>query len=50
MAQWVKKLTSIHEEEIRPLASISGLKIQHCHELWCRSQTWLGSGVAVVVA
>ena len=23
------------------LASLSGLRIQHCHELWCRSQTWL---------
>ena len=25
------------------LASLSGLGIQHCHELWCRSQTQLRS-------
>ena len=26
---------------IQSLALFSGLGIQHCHELWCRSQTWL---------
>ena len=31
------------------LASLSGLRIQRRHELWCRSQPWLGSGVAVAV-
>ena len=31
------------------LASLSGLRIRHCHELWCRSKTQLGSGVTVVV-
>ena len=36
--------TSIHE------ASLSGLRIRHCRELWCRSQSRLGSGVAVAVA
>ena len=30
----------------RSLASLSGLWIWRCHELWCRSQTCLGSGVA----
>ena len=25
----------------------SGLRIRRCRELWCRSQTWLGSGVVV---
>ena len=25
---------------------LSGLRIRGCCELWCRSQTWLGSGVA----
>ena len=29
------------------LASLSELKIQHYHELWCRSQTWVGSHIAV---
>ena len=28
---------------VRSLISLSGLRIQHCHELWCRSKTWLGS-------
>ena len=32
------------------LALFSGLRIGHCHELWCRSQTQLGSGIAVAVA
>jgi len=32
------------------LGSLSGLGIQHCRELWCRSQTWLGSCVAMAVA
>ena len=28
---------------------LSGLRIWRCHELWCRSQTQLTSGVAVAV-
>ena len=35
---------------VQSLASLSGLMIQCCHELWCRSQTRPGSGVAVTVA
>ena len=31
------------------LALLGGLRIQHCCELWYRSQTWLGSNVAVTV-
>ena len=31
------------------LAFLSGLRLRHCRELWCRSQTQLGSGVAVAV-
>ena len=31
------------------LASISGLRIRRCCELWCRPQTWLGSHVAGAV-
>ena len=30
--------------------SISGLKIWHCRELWCRSQSRLRSDVAVTAA
>ena len=36
--------------QVRSLASINGLRIQGCHELWCRSQMPLGSCVAVAVA
>ena len=31
---------------VRFLASLSGLRIRHSRELWCRSQTWLGCGEA----
>ena len=32
---------------VQSLASLSGLRIWRCCELWYRSQTWLGSGIAV---
>jgi len=35
---------------VRSLASLSGSRIRHCHELWCRLQTQLGSHVGVAVA
>ena len=41
MAQWLMNLTRSHD--------CSGLRIRHCHELWCRSQTQLGSGIAVTL-
>ena len=34
---------------VRSLASLPGIRIWRCRELWCRSQTWLGSLVAVAV-
>ena len=34
---------------VRSLALLSGFRIRHRHELWCRSQTRLGSGVAVAL-
>ena len=34
---------------VRSLASLSGLRIHHCCELWCRSQMQLRSRVAVAV-
>ena len=43
-------LISIHEDTVRSLALLSGLKIWRCHELWCKSQTWPASGVAVATA
>ena len=35
---------------VQSLASLIGLRIWPCCELWCRLQTWLRSGVAVAVA
>ena len=35
---------------VQSLDSLSGLRICRCSELWCRSQTWLRSDVAVAVA
>ena len=35
---------------VRSLASLSGLRIRHCRELWCRSQIQLRSRIAVAVA
>ena len=36
--------------QVQSLALISGLRIWHCHELWCRSQTQLSSSMAAAVA
>ena len=36
--------------QAQSLASLSGLRIWHCCELWCRSQTQLKSPVAVAQA
>ena len=49
MAQWLTKPIRNHEVPVQPQASLSGLRIQCCHELWCRSQTWLRSSIAVAV-
>ena len=35
--------------QVQSLVPLSGLWIWCCCELWCRSETWLGSGVAVAV-
>ena len=36
--------------QVQSLALLSGLGIRCCLGLWCRSQMWLGYGVAVAVA
>ena len=36
--------------QVQSLALLSGLRIWCCPELWCRSQTWLGSDVALAIA
>ena len=35
---------------VQSIPSLSGLRIWRCCELWCRSQMWLGSCVAVSMA
>ena len=35
--------------QVWSLVSLSGLRIRHCCELWCRLQTQPGSGIAVAV-
>ena len=32
----ITNLTSIHQDEVLMAALLSGLRIWHCHELWCR--------------
>ena len=36
--------------QVCSLALLSELGIWRCHKLWCRSQMWLGSGIAVALA
>ena len=50
MAQWYQTQLVSMRMRVRSLASLSGLKIWHCHKLRCMSQTWLGSGFAVAEA
>ena len=50
VAQWKQIQLGSMRLQVRSLASLSGLRIPSCCELWCRSQTQLRSGVAVTVA
>ena len=45
-----KRIPLSMRTQVRSLALLSGLRLQRCRELWCRSHTWLGSHVAVAVA
>ena len=42
-------LTRVHEDAGLIPGLDCGLRIQCCHELWCRSRMWLGFHVAVAV-
>ena len=50
VAQWKRILLVTMRWWVQSLASLSRLRIWHCHELWCRSQTRLGSRFAVAMA
>ena len=39
VAQWLTNPTGTMRLQVRSLALFSGLRIQRCRELWCRSQT-----------
>ena len=49
MAEQVKTQPVSVKTYVRSLASLSGLRSRSCREPWCRSQTGLGSRVAVAV-
>ena len=49
MAQWKQIRLGTVRWRVQPLASLSGLRIQHFCELWCRLKTRLRSGVAMAV-
>ena len=50
MAQQKLILLVSMRTQVQSLASLSGLRIWRCHELWCRSQTEPGSGITMAVA
>ena len=49
VAQWLTIRLGTMRLRVRSLASLSGLTIRRCRELWCRLQTRLGSRVAVAL-
>ena len=49
---WLRGLRTqyrIHEDAGSTPALLSGSRIHHCRELWCRLQMQLRSGIAVAV-
>ena len=49
MVQWIQILLGTMRLRVPSLASLSGLRMWCCHELWCSSQTRFGSSIAVAV-
>ena len=47
--QWERIQLGTMRMQVQSLASLSGLRIWHCHEQWCSLQMQLGSCVAVPV-
>ena len=50
MAQWLVNPTRNHEVAGLIPGLAHGLRLRRCREMWCRSQTRLGSCVAVALA
>ena len=50
MAQQLTTQLASMRTQVQSLTLLSGLRIWHCCELWCRLQAWLGSRMAVAVA
>ena len=50
MAQWKQIRLGTMRLQVQSLALLNRLMIQLCHELWYKSQMWLGSDVAVALA
>ena len=50
LAQWKQIWLVSKRMQHQSLASLSGLRIWCCCQLWCRLQTWLWSHIAVAVA
>ena len=50
VAQWIKNLTSIHEDVGLIPSLAPWVKDSACCKLWCRLHVQLGSGVAVAQA
>ena len=50
VAQWKQIQLATMRMQIQSLALLSGLRIRHCCELWCRLQTRFGSRVVVALA
>ena len=49
VAQWKLIWLASVWMQVQSLPLLSGLEILCCHELWCRSQLWLGSRVPVSI-
>ena len=45
VALWLKNPLVSIRTGVQSLALLNGLRIRHCHELWCKLQTQLGSGI-----
>ena len=49
VVQWKQIQLGTTRLQVQSLDSLSGLRIWHCHDLWCRSQMQLGSHIAMAV-